>query len=52
MVGGLFLGIVECICNSIPGLSGYTVAIEFALLIIVLLVKPSGLLGKKKVEKV
>ena len=52
MVGGIFLGIVEKICLSIPALASYTTAIEFSLLIIVLLVKPTGLLGKKRREKV
>ena len=52
MVGGIFLGIVECICNSIPELAPYTIAIEFLILIIILLVKPSGILGKKRREKV
>ena len=52
MVGGLLLGIVECICQSIPTLSSYTDAIEFSILIIILLVKPTGLLGKKRREKV
>lgn len=52
MVGGLFLGIVECICNSIPEVAPYTIAIEFIILIVILLVRPSGLLGKKRREKV
>jgi len=52
MVGGLLLGIVECICQSIPALSSYTDAIEFSILIVILLVKPTGLLGKKRREKV
>ncbi len=52
MVGGIFLGIVECICNSIPEIAPYTIAIEFIILIIILLVKPSGMLGKKRREKV
>ena len=52
MVGGLLLGIVECICQSIPTLSSYTDAIEFSILIVILLVKPTGLLGKKRREKV
>ncbi|MBR2341617.1 MAG: branched-chain amino acid ABC transporter permease [Clostridia bacterium] len=52
MVGGIFLGIVECICNSIPELAPYTIAIEFLILIVILLVKPSGILGKKRREKV
>ena len=52
MVGGMLLGMIEVICNSIPVLQPYTIAIEFLLLIIILLVRPIGLLGKVKVEKV
>ena len=52
MVGGLLLGVVECICNSIPPLAPYTMAVEFIILIVILLVKPSGILGKKRREKV
>lgn len=52
MLGGLLLGLIETLCNSIPWLSSYTVAIEFVLLIIILLLRPTGLLGKKRREKV
>ena len=52
MLGGVLLGLVEKICLSIPVLAPYTTAIEFSLLIIILLVKPSGFLGKKRNEKV
>lgn len=52
MLGGILLGLIETICNSIPALSPYTIAIEFGLLIIILLVKPTGILGKKRREKV
>ena len=52
MLGGILLGVVECICNSIPELAPYTIAIEFAILIVILLVKPTGILGKKRREKV
>lgn len=52
MLGGLLLGLVEAVCNSIPVLAPYTVAIEFLILIVILLVKPTGLIGKKKREKV
>ena len=52
MLGGILLGVIEKLCQSIPALSPYTVAIEFALLIVILLVKPSGILGKKRNEKV
>ena len=51
MLGGILLGVVECICNSTP-LAPYTIAIEFAILIVILLVKPTGILGKKRREKV
>lgn len=52
MLGGILLGVIECICNSIPPLAPYTIAIEFAILIVILLVKPTGILGKKRREKV
>ena len=52
MVGGLLLGVIECFAQSIPKIAPYTDAIEFSILIIILLVKPTGLLGKKRREKV
>ncbi len=52
VLGGVLLGVVEVVCNSIPAVSSYTTAIEFALLIIILLVRPIGLLGKKRRVKV
>lgn len=52
MLGGILLGVVECICNSIPAIAPYTTAVEFSILIIILLVKPTGILGKKRREKV
>lgn len=52
MIGGILLGVVEKLCQSIPQLSAYTTAVEFSLLIIILLVRPIGLLGKKRREKV
>lgn len=51
MVGGILLGVVEKLCLASP-LAPYTVAIKFSLLIIILLVKPTGLLGKISREKV
>ena len=52
MVGGIVLGFIEAICGMIPPITPYQDAIEFAILILVLLVKPTGLLGKKRREKV
>lgn len=52
MIGGVLLGLIEKICLSIPAISAYTTAIEFSLLILILLVKPIGLLGKKRRVKV
>ena len=51
MVGGILIGLVEQFCKASP-LSSYTEAIKFGLLILILLVKPTGLLGKKIREKV
>ncbi|MDT3426220.1 branched-chain amino acid transport system permease protein [Paenibacillus forsythiae] len=50
MLGGLIIGVVEALGASIS--SGYRDAIAFAVLIIVLVFKPSGLLGKKHNNKV
>lgn len=52
MLGGILLGVIESVSYSIPALAPYTVAVEFSILIIVLLVKPSGILGKQRREKV
>lgn len=52
MIGGLLLGIIECFAQAVPAIAPYTDAIEFAILIVILLVKPTGLLGKKRREKV
>ena len=51
-VGGLILGVIEELSRKIPFLQDYSDAIVFGILIIVLLFKPSGLLGKKRHEKV
>lgn len=52
MLGGILLGLVECISYKIAAVAPYTDAIEFAILIIILLVRPNGFLGKKRREKV
>ena len=52
MLGGILLGIIECLALSVPALAPFTEAIEFAVLIVILLVKPAGLLGKARREKV
>ncbi|HWJ03444.1 MAG TPA: branched-chain amino acid ABC transporter permease [Verrucomicrobiae bacterium] len=51
MVGGLFLGLVEAFV-SWAGYSTWRDAVAFAILIIVLIVKPAGLFGKNVREKV
>lgn len=52
MVGGILLGVVECFSYNIPVIAPYTDAIEFLILIVILLVKPTGILGKVRKEKV
>ncbi len=52
MLGSLVLGLVEGICDAIPVIAPYKDAIEFSLLIVILLVRPTGILGKKRREKV
>ncbi len=51
MIGGILLGIIEIFSKSYIS-TALSDAIVFAVLIIVLLVKPSGILGKKITEKV
>jgi branched-chain amino acid transport system permease protein len=52
VLGGILLGLLETFAGAIPGLSTYRDAIAFAILILILLFKPAGLLGKATVEKV
>ena len=52
MLGGLLIGVVEAISLTIPVIAPYTDAIEFLILIVILLVRPTGILGKKRREKV
>jgi len=53
VLGGMLLGFIEImLVATMPGLSGYRDAFAFVLLIVVLLFKPSGLLGKHQIEKV
>jgi branched-chain amino acid transport system permease protein len=50
-LGGLIIGTVETFVSGYIS-STYRDAIAFAILILILLIKPSGLLGKKDIEKV
>ncbi|WP_336288390.1 MULTISPECIES: branched-chain amino acid ABC transporter permease [unclassified Bartonella] len=53
MLGGLLLGFIEImIVAFFPALSGYRDAFAFILLILILLVMPTGLMGKKSQEKI
>jgi len=47
IAGGLAFGLIEVLGQSAPGLgSGYANAIAFVVLVIVLVVRPRGLLGR------
>ena len=54
MIGGFTLGLIEALTiGFLPdSLSAASDGVAYALLIIMLILKPSGLLGKKRVEKV
>jgi len=53
MVGGMLLGLIEIMAVAFfPALSGYRDAFAFILLIVILLMKPTGLMGEKLEEKV
>lgn len=51
MIGGLLIGVIETFAAGYIN-AGYRDAIAFAVLILVLVIKPSGLLGKKAFKKV
>jgi branched-chain amino acid transport system permease protein len=51
VIGGFFIGIVETLLVAL-GYSTFSDAFTFLLLIIMLLVRPTGLFGEKTVEKV
>jgi branched-chain amino acid transport system permease protein len=50
-LGGIIIGVTETLVSGYIS-STYRDAIAFAVLILILLIKPSGLLGKKELEKV
>ena len=50
MIGGLIVGLAEALGASYIS-SGYRDAIAFVILIMVLLIKPTGILGKTTIEK-
>ena len=52
VLGGVILGLLETFAGGIPGLSNYRDAIAFGILILILLFKPAGLLGRSTIEKV
>lgn len=53
MIGGALLGFIEIMLVAFfPALSGYRDAFAFVLLIIILLWKPTGLMGQKLEEKI
>ena len=53
MVGGIILGFVEIMSVAFfPTLSGYKDAFAFFLLIVILLIRPTGLLGEKLEDKI
>lgn len=53
VLGGFILGLSEVMLVAFaPGLTGYRDAFAFVLLIVILLVKPEGIMGKNIAEKV
>lgn len=52
VLGGLVIGLLETFAGGIPGLSNYRDGIAFLILILILLFRPAGLLGRAQVEKV
>lgn len=51
VIGGLLIGIIETLFAAYIS-PGYRDVVSFIILVVVLIIKPTGLLGKKTVEKV
>ena len=55
-LGGIVIGLLETVAQSLPGklswVAGYKDAVVYAVLIIILLIRPAGILGKNVKEKV
>ncbi len=51
-LGGVLLGLFETFAGGSKLLPNYRNGISFAVLILILIFKPAGLLGKSQVEKV
>ena len=51
MIGGFAIGLLEALVSAV-GLSVWKDGVVFAILIVVLLVKPTGILGRPQTEKV
>ena len=53
MIGGLLLGVVEIMLVAFfPSMAGYRDAFAYAILILLLLFKPTGIMGEVQAEKV
>ncbi len=53
MIGGLLLGFIEIMTVAfMPSLSGYRDAFAFVVLVLVLLVRPTGLFGERAEDKI
>lgn len=55
-LGGIVIGLIETVAQSLPGklsfIAGYKDAVVYVILILILLIRPSGILGKNVKEKV
>ena len=53
MIGGYVIGLLEILLVAFfPDLAGYRDAYAFVILLVILLVKPTGIIGEKIEEKV
>lgn len=52
VLGAFLIGICETIIKGLPGMTVFSDAFTFALLIVVLVAKPTGLFGEKATDKV
>jgi branched-chain amino acid transport system permease protein len=52
VLGGVVIGVLETFAGGLPAVSNFRDGIAFAILILILLFRPSGLMGRVTAEKV
>jgi len=46
MLGGVLIGLIEALCGTIPGMVAWADVVIFSILVLVLALRPAGILGR------